>query len=87
MNIKAANIDFTKYFHKSQKQKTTHTNVFVLAAATTTTHDTIDDDDDDNQDQQRSATSDCPVKNGFTRKKLTQYYFKIGEIHLNYLLC
>ena len=51
------------------------TNVIVLAAAMTT-HDTNDDNDDDNQDQQRSATSDCAVKNGFTNKKLTSTYYK-----------
>ena len=67
-----------------------HTNVIVLAAATTTTQDTNDDDGDDNQDQQRSATSDCAVKNGFTNKpqvKTQNIYLKISEIHLNYLLC
>ena len=59
-----------KYF--SQITKTNKpTDVIVLAAATTTTHNTNDDDDDDHQDQQRTATSDCAVKNGFTNKKFT----------------
>ena len=72
----------------SQITKTiNHTNVIVLVAVTTT-NDTNDDDDDRNQDQERSATSDCAVKNGFTNKKFTLHnYLKINEINLNYLLC
>ena len=78
-----------KYFSQITKI-INHTNVIVLVTATTTTHDTNDDDDDRNQDQQRSATSDCAIKNGFTNKQqvyiLVIYLFKIGEIHLNYHL-